>query len=281
MHTLGKVLTWLIVVVALVAIIFTSKVISYRNAWTRQVEDLKKQNRDNATQLVQKRSALRKRQAAFDRVMLGWDRYWTGIDTTGLNNPPGSLRAGFGKNQGFGVRPDGTPTAELPTAYAFRLNRDGTPVFVGSFQAVDVRENQSKLKPAWFLRQRANRIPGKWRFRTLIPPSFSGQFTDINTELTETDQRLSDANQMVTDQDKLDKLAQQRLNDRLRELQGNGGLVQKISGEESARGQALAKLDHLRRLLREARLLRDRLILDNNRLADSLPKPVAAQLSKK
>ena len=281
MHTLGKVLTWLTVVIAVVAIVFTSKVISYRNAWTRQVENLKKQNQTNAEQLAQNREILRKRQAAFDRVMLGWDRYWTGVDTTGLNSPPGSLRAGFGKNQGFGVRLDGTALSELPTVYAFRLNRDGTPVFVGPFQAVDVRENQSKLKPAWFLRKRANRIPGKWRFRAEVPSSYSGQFTRSNTELVQADQRLSDANQMLTDQDKLDKLAQQLLNDRLRELQGNGGLVQKIAGEETSRGQALVDLDRLRRRLRETRLLRDRLILENNRLADSLPKPVAAQLSEK
>jgi len=281
MHTLGKILTWLTVVVAVVAIIFTSKVISYRNAWTQQAEKLKIQNRDNAEQLAQKRSTLLRRQAAFDRVMLGWDRYWTGVDSTGLNNPPGSLNAGFGKNQGFGVRPDGTATAELPTAYAFRLAKDGTPAFVGPFQAADVRENQSKLKPAWYLRKRTSRIPGKWRFRTAIPSSISGHFTRLNTELVGVDQRLADAKQMLTDQNKLDKLAQQRLGDRLRELQGKGGLVQKISGEETVRGQVLANLDRLRRLLREARLLRDRLILDNSRLANSLPKPVAAQLSRK
>ena len=58
MHITGKILIWLIVLGAIVPLVLTSKAVTYRNSWTKQIEDLREKNEKKQQDIVPKARTL-------------------------------------------------------------------------------------------------------------------------------------------------------------------------------------------------------------------------------
>ena len=296
MHVLGKIFTWMIVVLALVAMVLTAKMHGVRNSYHEQVEKLKEQNEKNVIDLVQRRRELQDLQGELHRTLLGWDRYWNKVEAGKLRPMEGTISTeNLGTSQGLGFPPRPNPQdPEPPVVHAFRPIANGSYVYVGPFQTTNtLRENRAVLKSAWGVRsQEADRWDkdGNWRFWALIPSPYTIQFSDLQKRLTVADESLFSAKNNLDIQNKLFAAAQQDLDFRLGQLLrtsnvqpgGNNsklGLIKSLESEVEERDERLMDVDQLRRELKNAIEARDELNQENNRLADSLPQPKPAETS--
>ncbi len=146
MHLWGKIFTWMIIPAACAAIILTSKMVTYRNSWTKKIDELQKKNELQETDIAEAELKLRELRSSLARTLLGWDRVWhdqvppisaaaQADGTIGLQN--------FGTLQGFG-QVDPPPGGSLPLAHLFKPLGDDAAQYIGSFQVQDpgaLREN--------------------------------------------------------------------------------------------------------------------------------------------
>ena len=293
MHVLGKVFTWMIVVLALVAMVLTAKMHGVRNSYHEQVEDLKEQNERNATALAQRRRDLQDLRGELHRTLLGWDRYWNNVEAGKLRPMEGTISTeNLGTDQGLGLPKRPNPQdPEPPVVHAFRPTDDGSYVYVGPFQTTStLRENVAVLKSAWGVRgQEADswNKAGTWRFWALVPSPYTTRFSDLQKQLTVADESLLSAGKNLDLQNQLAAAAGRDLKFRLGQLlrapnvqpgekDPELGLIKAIEYEVEERDERLMEVDQLRRELKDATETRDELNQENNRLADSLPKPKPA-----
>jgi hypothetical protein len=284
MHTLGKVLVWLVVLGWIGALALTVKMLDVRNSWTQKLDGLKARNVQNAEQIAQKQAELDNLRSELAQTMLGWDKAWSNIPV--IPNQDGTLTAQIGTNDGFGL----PATAEPPVAYLFVTNpADGTSQYVGSFQAAAVRENQAAFRPTFRIRGNEPQqwqASGNWRVRAMIPPGFMERFSDLHGSLTLGDQALAGKQQHLQIQQELVEVSKQHLTHRQEELLGyktpppgadrlseewTVGLVAAIANEEDRRNEELTELDRLRREVKDAFAQRRTLIEQNAALVRSLP----------
>jgi hypothetical protein len=277
MHITGKILAWMMLIAAIVALGLAAKLVDTRGRWMKDLQAIKKQNEQTADQLAAARLQRDQARENLEREMLRWNRIWTNVD--GSFSPQSLL---ISKGSAVGI-PAST------TLYAFQLAGDGTPQYVGAFQTVTVQANQADLKPAFRIRQED--VPKwngqNWRFRTTIPSSFASRVSDLESELVVADELLAKQRSNLEVQTQLVDTSRDQRDERLAELLGarkagaGVGLVAEISQADDARNSSLAEVDSLRRSISAARERVQQLIRENNDLARTLPgEPTSKQTAE-
>jgi hypothetical protein len=147
MHIVGKISAWLVVIAAGAALGLSAKLFDIRGEYIKQAATLKISNEKNAEAIVNGRKALESVQAAYASELLRWDRYWNSAAAFGGQGADAALQADIGTSQGLG-----SEAIPQPVVHAFQLAEDGTSTYVGPFQAIQPRENQSPLKPVFRVR---------------------------------------------------------------------------------------------------------------------------------
>ncbi len=294
MHTLGKVLTWFVVIFAAVAFVLTGRMLDVRNTWAKKLNDVKTQNEQLAKDLEEKSAHLAGLRQELANTMLGWEMPIGPNGNLAFNIPMAPAGDGtitsnnFGSNDGLGV----PVTPEQPVVYLFNENpADGTSKYLGQFQVTTLRENQAQFKPTWRLRgDEATTWPANanYRVRTMIPAETVARFNDAYTDLTHGDELLADKQKHLKIQTELVDVSNKHLKHRQEELLGyetpppgadqlpaewTVGLVAAMAEEEESRNEELAKLDQLRRDVKAAYELLAKLIRENTDLVRTLPGP--------
>ena len=271
-----------LILFAILGVYFSSRTLSVRNSWSRQAETLQQANVQNADDLVKNRRELQNLRDEFDRVRYGWGRVWSNVQAGEMGTREGPmLNAGFGLNQKLG-RPQ---RAEAPVVYAFRPDQNGESIYVGRFQATqDLRENQVVLRPTRLVRLGSQTnlwVPGRFRFRELVPDAYTARFSDLHSQLTAADERLIAKQQYLKLQEQFVVTAQRDLDYRLQELgfdrpnaRLTGGLLEEIEKKEQQRNAILDDIDRLRRERESALGEFDRLNMENKQRAVDLAKQV-------
>ncbi len=282
MHILGKILTWLTVVAAVLAIYFSTRLLAVRNSWTRQLQTLKQENATNDVTLKERQREVRELRQRLERTVLGWDRYWHDVDAQ--PTAQGTVEASIGQNQGL-------QSGEGPESlvHSFVIQDDGSTEYAGAFQITQAQADAAALAPSWKVRagdpQRWS--PGKWRFRSLIPTPHRARFVEFDTEFALVDQKLDFQRNNLETQTALAAEAQANLEVRLKELKGdpdapeNGalppeftlGLIAVADAEEAERDAVWADVDWLRRRRNQIFATMQNLKTANAQLASRLPQP--------
>lgn len=285
MHTLGKVLAVLVVIAAGVGAVFASKAYKVREGYLKKITEQNEQLAKNADQLEDLRAREQAMRSDLARLNLGWDRVWDGVGTQ-VNPQDGSIVAAIGTNVGLMMPAD--QNQPVPVLHAFQPIPDGSYVYVGTFAAADIRENQSAFVPTFVPRPNdvATWQNGNWRFRSLVPAGYTDRFLGLNKRLNVYDQLLEAKTENLDAQTQLKLIAEQHLQERLKELNGNPdgqnadtdlppedvkGYVATITDVEEQRNDAWVTVDQLRRRLYNAHETMKELIEENRKLADSLP----------
>lgn len=283
MHIMGKILAWVSAVLAVLAIVLSSRMTQVRNSWVKKADELRAKQLENRTQLEQKRDQLRGLLSELDRTNAGWDRFWpTGMEL--VNPANGVMSTTVGSN--FGIR-------DQQTLYVFQpdADRQGGYTFVGPMRVTGLREQQAILTPTWQLRpgeaQQWNYGAG-WRLRSMIPSANFSRFNDLEVEATLSAERIQAEVENVATQDQLIAAAQEDLDGRLRELFGNpenaayreqlpqylvDGLVVAIRDEEEKRNALLVDVNMLRNQVFDTNQAYLKVQSQNLKLVESLPQP--------
>lgn len=294
MHWSGKVFMWLVVLGTIASTVLTSKMLQVRNSWTKKFEDLNgngtpekigayEQNAIDIEKKTQKRNQLRDELV---RVERGWGRYWNNVTAEPSPLKPEALAfREIGTNQGFVVG---------HVVYVFQPNPGGGYSFVGPYEVGDATEESLLVVvPAW--RPRVNaptemHYGANWRIRQMILHANKARFSDLTVELALKDELLLAKQQNVVTQNQMVSIAQEHLQLRQRELNGDpnnkelegkipqhliDGLVQAIQDTEEDRNAVLADVDDLRRRLHRTYqnylAIRD----DNKELANTQSAPAS------
>jgi hypothetical protein len=205
------------------------------------------------------------------------------VPTQPVPNGPQLSTNGLGLNQG--LRP-GNPVnpGEPPTpaeVHAFRLNEDGSSVYLGPFAAVQIFDTRADLVPTWRVRgpelQTWGTAVAPMRFRTLIPPGYKEAYEPLHRELALADENLLSKQRHLAKMTELDQRAAEQLEYRRGEVQE--AVVEVKTGEEE-RAVELAELDRLRRELQDAHARMERLITETRQLEQALPHPTSQVASE-
>lgn len=272
MHILGKISAWLTVIAAGAALGLTAKLYDVRGGWQAQATTLKEGNEKNAVTLETSRKGLGKAQAELASELVRWEKYWTDVPAAfAAQGAGGTLSADIGTAQGLG-----TELNPKPVVHAFQLAEDGTPTYVGPFQVVESRENQSVLKPVFRVRadEPATWTSQKWRFRAAVPDVDKTKFLDLETQLATADERLLKEKSNLLTQSQLVDTSKQHRDFRMAELLGapnqSPGLVANIEKAEAARDEAISIVDELRRAISAAVARLNELAAGNRELIEKL-----------
>jgi hypothetical protein len=280
MHILGKISAWLAVIAAGAALGLSAKLFEVRGGYLKQVSDLKASNEKNAETLVQSRKALSEAEAAYSSEILRWGRFWSPTPATVAGQGADlTLNADIGSTQKLGYEAD-----KQPVVHAFMLSEDeSSSKYIGPFQATEVSENASTLKPAFRVRpdEPSTWTGQKWRFRLEIPDGHKTRFNDLESQLVTADERVGKENRNLEIQTGLVETAKQHLAFRMGELLGGEnqktGLVAEIEQAEVSRDGALSVVDDLRRAISNAVARLNELAAANRELVEKLSTAVPRQ----
>ena len=301
MHALGKVFLALILLLAGASAVLTAKLVDIRQSYTNQIEqveeaivgDPEKGVIGLESKLETQRQALLKARGELARTMLGWDRYWTDVPVQVQNADEAEIIAeGLGSEQGVPAdNPDLTLHAFAP------VDEAGTEfVYVGPFRVVEVAANDSVLRLDWapFGEEVDQWRDSNWRFRSMIPAADVKRFEDLRRELAVGQELLEARRANLQVQTQLAEAAEQQLEQRQKELLGDGqakviegapeyseGLLATLEEEEEARNRALAEVDRLRRELKAAEDHVQGLLDTNKALIRQLPTATAPATARR
>ncbi|MDA0832005.1 MAG: hypothetical protein O2955_07480 [Planctomycetota bacterium] len=292
MHTLGKVLAFLVVVGAGIGAAIASRTVVIRSGYMKKIDEQNERLVKNAAQLEELQTKEQNLRSDLARLNLGWDRVWDGVGTQIQNDA--SIVISMGTNVGLTIPAD--QNLPVPVLHAFQPGSNGEYVYVGMFAASDVRENQSLLVPTFVprLSEVSTWQNGNWRFRSLIPAGYTERFLNLAGRLNTYDQLKEAKTANLEAQTQLKLVAEQHLKNRLNELNGNPdfqnaegklppedvkGYVATITDVEEQRNQAWEVVDELRRRLFHAHSNMVELIKANRELAGKLPATPAAETS--
>ena len=301
MNIWGKVLAFLIILLGGGAFVLTTQLLDYRQSWMKQVETNRKALTDAKKSTIEKSQELKKLQAEYDRLMLGWDTYINNV-TAGGDAAQGVLNVNVGPPQiAEGKDKDGKPV--LPVIYAFQPGANGKYEYVGEFRADRVAVGNSSFKANWRLRPADSamwKLGPNWRIRTRIPMSNKLKFDQMSLAFSDADERLANStNELARSRDEFAKKIKIALSNRENELQGFeayegdrgkvedeliDGVLATLVREEEARNTALAQADALRHELDSTVKKFEKLKATNSKAAAALrggPAPATAEVSKK
>lgn len=280
MHNSGKAFAWILVLGCLAAIYLSAKALGVRNAWMAAAQKAKETNDKNLAEISAKSLALELKQKEYDRLMLGWDRYWPEVPTN-LDPASGTIRMAIGTNQGLKAN---------QVVFAYMVNPDGTSNFVGDFRVVRIGDAAADARPNWRVRpgelQAARVAPGVWRIRTLIPNQYQTRFAELDQQILTAEQSMAGHQNALERQMKLLAEADKRVGARLSEINGNPaldgkqipgvfikGLLTSLAEEDEARNSALREADELLHKLKKTRETFEDVLKQNRALTNSLPQP--------
>ena len=292
MHILGKVLLGFVIVLGAVGVALTAKTIAVRNYWMEQVADLETANADNAKTIADLGAELDEVRRGLDRTLFNWDDYWTNVQAEPAGGNEELLIVGLGTRDGLVSGAAMKPPAENPALFAFRPTDEGDGyLWVGPFQAGQVRETDAGLDPVWRVRGNEMQLweqPGEvWRFRKRIPTGAVARFNDLQRSLTEADEFIAAKDRYIQNQQKLGDDAKEQNRKRVEQLLGppnpsdppadpkrmeyTHGLVTALAAEEETRNEAQVAVDRLRREIKKSNRQIDDLMADNKNAVAELP----------
>lgn len=280
MHTLGKVLAFLVVVAAIFASVFTSKLVKVRNSWTAKSVTSK----NKLTDLKPKIEALEAQIDALKNEIFRsrelWGSFYPVVQTAIANPLDGTVQVNIGSQNG--VR-------DKLLLHGFEIAADGSSIYRGSFIPIAVDNAGATLKPNWRATPDEVRTwqPGNWRWRNLLPPGYSENFDKQLMVVLKLEETLNDRLRTLEGQKVLLTQANDKLKLRESELIGGeglskdvgvdpefrDGLVSAMSRAEEDRNQTLRKIDELRRTVRSVQADIERIQSENAELTGQLPQP--------
>ena len=279
MNVWGKVLAFLVVISAILASIFTAKLVQVRNSWTAKSVASKNKFHDLQPKIAALETQIDSLKNEIFRSKDLWGNFWPVVQT-GVNPADGTVKVNIGSD--VGIRPN-------LMLYGFEINPDGTSIYRGSFLPVDIQNAESTLKPNWRVSANEARTwtAGNWRWRNLVPPGYQENFDKQLTAVLKLEETLNDRQRTLKGQQDLLNEANAKLKLREAELVGGEGLAQgktvdpeyreglvaATAQAEEERNQTLLKLDVLRRTVREVQEEIERLLGENVELTNRLPQP--------
>lgn len=288
MHVLSKVLLGVVVVMAIVAVILTSKLRLARGHWLEQVEQREEKLETLQEDLRKKRLLVAAARDEVNRLMVNWGRTWPAQGQV-VNPQTGAIAINVGGNSGLGRR-ELEGGAQLPSIYAFAVSPQGTdPNYLGEFRLTEVQADRAS---AQLTRLPYQGEPQSWpagpmRIRESIPSHWRAIFTGLDTRTAEALQDAQDQQARLQMADELIGKSQEQLQRRLAQLEGSpnaiegsspeviNGLVASLRSEETDRNTKLGRLDDLRHEYdrKYRRLLQ--MVDENRELEMELPQPGA------
>ena len=280
MNIWGKVLAFLVVVAAMIASIFTAKLVQVRNSWTSKVVASKNKFEDLKPKIASLEVQIDSLQNEIFRAQKLWGTFWANVQTN-VNPADGTVQIGVGSDGGI---------RNNMLLHGFEIAADGTSIYRGAFLPVDVQNAESRLKPNFRVGADAKTWqPGNWRWRNLVPPGYEENFDKQQTSVLRLEETLNDRIRTLNGQKQLLAEAQAKLKLREAELVGGDelakgnavdlehreGLVAAMDKAEEERNQTLLKLDELRRAVRSVQEDIERLQEENIELSSRLPQPAS------
>jgi|GEM_PF-4645834 len=244
MNIFGKILVWVVVVIAGADFVLSARLLQIKNSWSKAVENLDRENKDSEEKLVKNRKELENAEVQYARAVAGWDTFWSGIAAR-KNPADNTLIVGLGQKHGMGI--------QRPVLNAFRLNGDGSSTWVGRFR---VDPNQINLDtctliPTWNLRKGETdkwTDDNKWRFRASIPTTYPSDLLSLYSDLELADDKISNETILLAGKKMhLDAAKRERDGYDAKLLgdanTGKKGLIVELKQSESQRNAVLKKLD--------------------------------------
>lgn len=278
MNVWGKVFAFLVVIAAIVASIFTAKLVQVRNSWTAKTFASKNKFNDLQPKVAALETQIDSLRSEIFRSKELWGNFWPAVQT-GVNED-GSLQIGIGSDAG--VRPN-------LLLHGFELQADGTSIYRGSFLPTDVQNATTTLKANWRVNPNEAKTwqTGVWRWRNLVPPGYQENFDKQLTAILKLEETLNDRLRTLKGQKDLLAEANNKLKLREAELIGGeelpkaesidpehrDGLVPAIVDAEEDRNKTLLILDELRRSVRSVQEDIEKLQSENIELTGKLPQP--------
>jgi hypothetical protein len=283
MHVLSKVLLGVVVVMAIIAVILTSKLRLARGHWLQRIEQREQQLATVREDLRKQRLAVADARAEVNRRLNLWGDSSTGVQGQVVNPQLGAIALNVGAQQ------LGQPTEqEFPPLFVFAASPQGEGTqYLGEFRPTGM---QAGATAAQLTRQPYEGEVQSWpqqvplRVRKLIPSSWREIFSVLDTRLAEALQDVQDQTARLAKADELNTKSQEQLQRRLGQLEGNpdalegaapevlDGLVEALRAAEDTRDVNLGQLDDLRHEYdRKYRRLQE-LIQRNRQLEDMLPQ---------
>ncbi|HUG18871.1 MAG TPA: hypothetical protein VMM56_07815 [Planctomycetaceae bacterium] len=295
MHTFGKVLTWLSLLLVIAGTILTGKAINVRNSWTEKVDALRKENSDRALSILQKESRLNEVRQELALTVQHWNRIWKGVDVNVTDANRGTLGISLGTNQGI----DQPPSTEPKTIHGFHQIDATTSRYIGSFRLSGApADNSSSLELTWIGNpaEIATWPSGqKWRFYESVPAAFSQNIERVLNEIATAEEDLTNAENLRTASTERNEAVKDQIVKRNKELKGTGGdppdadnleedlkpfvlpvdiegLLTVLSQEEESRDSSLQLVDSLRKSIYDAQVRLQALVDQSLELEGKLPK---------
>lgn len=289
MHTLGKVLAFLVIVAAAASTYFTATLIKVRNSWTAKSQNFDKSYDATVADLAKTNAEFVKLR---DEIQFA-RRQWGGTFEvqTQLTDPPesGRLQIDAGSNVGL---------SQQMVIHGFQILPDQSTIYRGPFVVTSVQTDRSLVAPTWRIRAQDLQAIGDappwqssmWRWRTAIPSAHSVRFDQHLQAFTAADETIAERQQSLTVQQRLVAEAERQLQLRTAELVGGPelpqdaalnpedreGLVGPLEAEEEQRNKDLLEIARLRQQVRTEKGLVERLQRENEELTTQLPQPAAA-----
>jgi len=278
MHVLSKVLLGVVVVMAIIAVILTSKLRLARGHWLEQVEQREEKLETLSEDLRKKRLVVAAARDEVNRLMVNWGQTWPAQGQV-VNPQQGAIAINLGGNAGLGRR-ERESGAQLPLLYAFAVSPQGTdPRYLGEFRAAEVRPDGmvAQLTRLPYEGEAQSWPAGPMRIRESIPSHWRAIFTGLETRTAEAQQDVQDQQARLQLADELIAKSQEQLQRRLGQLEGTPNAIEgsspEVVREGTQRNTRLGQVDDLRHEYdRKYRRLLE-LIEQNRELETQLPQP--------
>ncbi len=297
MNIWGKVFAFFIILLGGGAFVLTTQLLDYRQSWMKVVETNRKALTEAKKATIEKSQELKKLQAEYDRLVLGWDIYINNLTASG-DPAQGTLNLTVGPPQlNEGKDKDGKPV--LPVIYAFQPGANGKYEYVGEFRAERLAAGNSTFKANWRMRPTDGamwKVGPNWRIRTRIPISDKLKFDQMSIAFSDADERFTNStNDLARSRDEFAKKIKVALSNRENELQGFAayegdrgkledemidGVLATLVREEEARNTALSQADALRHELNSTVEKFEKLKSSNSKAATELRGNVAPATAK-
>jgi hypothetical protein len=279
MHNLGKVLAFLVVAVAIGALLLTAKLVQVRNSWTVKTAAAKAKFADLQPKVDALEAKIDSLRNEIFRSRELWGTAYFPVETS-IDDAGGNLTTNLGTDRQI-------RTGML--LHGFEVAADGTSVYRGSFLVGDVQNNGSKLKPNFRLSADDVKkwVPGNWRWRNAVPPGYQETFDRQLLSILKDEETMTARGLDLKGQKELLAKAENGLKQREAELVGGeglakaqsvepefrDGLVSAVQETEEERNKILLTVDELRRAVRNIEADIERLQSENTALVGRLPEP--------
>jgi len=283
MHLAGKIFAVFTLLLSVGAIILTAQTLDKQNEWNERIEKARQDYATTVEKLPEAKEKALELRDELTRVRLNWGRHWDGVQVVPRNLQAGQITIGIGRNNRL-ARPSENGE-QLPVLYAFQPGDDGEMKYVGAFRTTQIDATQAALQLERTPREGETaewNVNRPWRFRDALPSGKRAQIGELLLELTLIEQRLKDRELNLQIQQKSVQSAQNMLDQRLAELQGNDalpeaagdayrlGLVEALRQAESKRDVALGEVQKLRNELHQLYGRFETLLAENKELEAEL-----------